>query len=115
MHGAAERRGHGAGPGARQVVVGREAQGVDRLAVGVAGELGVGVGLAALLGIAADKITTAGIEQGQVVYNGAVEHFQEQVDQFVQNNPGPAFDPFDPGAWFDQMMGIPHYPNEQIP
>jgi hypothetical protein len=79
-------------------------------AVGVAGELGVGVGLAALLGIAVDKLVTLGAEQVTTVVNGVTDTINQQIETFVENHPGPAFDPYDPGAWFDGIFGRPHNP-----
>lgn len=80
-------------------------------AVGLAGEAGVGVGAAALLGIAVDKLFTIGSEQVAVIVNGVSEQINQQIETFVENNPGPAFDPYDPSAWFDGLFGIPHPPS----
>ncbi|MCH7860801.1 hypothetical protein [Sphingomonas sp. NPDC049708] len=77
-------------------------------AVGVAGELGIGVGAAALLGVAVEKLVTSGSMQVNAVTGTVTEIVREEIDEVVQNNPGPDFNPMDPDAWFDGLFGIPH-------
>jgi hypothetical protein len=46
--------------------------------------------------------------QVNAVTGTVTEIVREEIDEVVQNNPGPDFNPMDPDAWFDGLFGIPH-------
>ena len=65
---------------------------------------------AALVGIAADKLVEAGVEQLQVAHDAAIDTLNRAVEAGVQDGSIPSYDPTNPGGFFDDLFGIPHEP-----
>jgi hypothetical protein len=79
-------------------------------AMGAMTEAAVPVLGVALLGLAVEKLITAGVIQIGIQFETGTRYFQEEVQRYIEANPAPPINVLDYQNWIRTIFGMPNTP-----